>query len=136
MLDAGLLELSGTKLEHYRSLGDQHEKEKIKRPIGDRSSNGAPSITSVDELEDAGYMDFTEMGQGELLEEEERARNRVIPPETEFLVHCSNLQAWVEHGYDARLIHSNLAFPLLKRLCEVGDPQAKRMLYFSIKGKN
>lgn len=49
-----------------------------------------------------------------------------IPPETEFWGHCSNLQVWAEHHYDTRLIHSNLAFPLLKRLTELGDPQAKR----------
>jgi Leucine-rich repeat (LRR) protein len=44
-----------------------------------------------------------------------------IDPETEFWGHCSNLQAWVENKYDTRLLHSNLAFPLLKKLTEVGD---------------
>lgn len=48
-----------------------------------------------------------------------------IPPETEFWGHCSNIQAWAENNYDSRLLHSNLAFPLLKRLTEVGDPIAK-----------
>ena len=51
-----------------------------------------------------------------------------ISPETEFWGHCSNLQAWVEQNYDVRLIHSNLAFPLLRKLVEVGDPIAKRVL--------
>lgn len=50
-----------------------------------------------------------------------------IPPEVEFWAHCSNLQVWSEYNYDTRLIHSNLAFPLLKRLTEVGDPIAKRV---------
>jgi len=50
-----------------------------------------------------------------------------IPPETEFWGHCSNLQAWAENEYDTRLLHSNLAFPLLKKLTESGDPQAKRV---------
>ncbi len=50
-----------------------------------------------------------------------------IPPETEFWGHCSNLQVWHEHDYDTRLIHSNLAFPLLRKLTEVGDPLAKRV---------
>jgi len=50
-----------------------------------------------------------------------------IDPETEFWGHCSNLQAWYEHNYDTRLLHSNLAFPLLKKLTVVGDPLAKNV---------
>ena len=52
---------------------------------------------------------------------------QIISPETEFWGHCSNLQAWYEHGYDSCLLHSNLSFPLLKELCKVGDPQANRV---------
>ena len=48
-----------------------------------------------------------------------------ISPETEFWAHCSNLQAWDEHNYDTRLLHSNIAFPLLRKLTEVGDQGAK-----------
>ncbi|MHA1892269.1 MAG: hypothetical protein ACTSYS_14845 [Promethearchaeota archaeon] len=51
-----------------------------------------------------------------------------IDPETEFWGHCSNLQAWYENDYDTRLLHSNLSFPLLKRLATVGDTLAKRVL--------
>ncbi|MHA1319232.1 MAG: tetratricopeptide repeat protein [Promethearchaeota archaeon] len=47
-----------------------------------------------------------------------------ITPETEFWAHCSNLQAWVENDYDTRLMHSNLAFPLLKKLVDFGDMKA------------
>jgi len=50
-----------------------------------------------------------------------------IPPEVEFWGHCSNLQVWYENDYDTRLLHSNLAFPLLKRLTDAGDPLAKRV---------
>ncbi|MBD3195903.1 MAG: hypothetical protein GF317_12650, partial [Candidatus Lokiarchaeota archaeon] len=50
-----------------------------------------------------------------------------IPPETEFWGHCSNMQAWVENNYDTRILHRNLAFPLLRRLTEVGDPRAKEV---------
>ncbi len=50
-----------------------------------------------------------------------------ITPKTEFLGHCSNLQAWVEHDYDTCLLHSNIAFPLLKELADSGDPKAKRV---------
>ena len=50
-----------------------------------------------------------------------------IPPEAKFWGHCSNLQAWAENNYDTRLLRSNLAFPLLKKLTEVGDPLAKNV---------
>ncbi len=52
---------------------------------------------------------------------------KFIPPETEFWGHCSNLQVWYEHNYDTRLVHSNLAFPLLRKLTEAGDPLAKKV---------
>jgi len=45
----------------------------------------------------------------------------------EFWAHCSNLQAWTENNYDTRLLHSNLAFSLLKKLTEEGDLIANRM---------
>ncbi len=48
-----------------------------------------------------------------------------IEPEQEFQGHCSNLQVWAENNYNSCLLHSNLAFPLLKKLSEVGDPQAR-----------
>jgi len=50
-----------------------------------------------------------------------------LKPEIEFWGHCSNLQAWSENLYDTSLLHSNLAFPLLKKLTDVGDPVAKRV---------
>lgn len=50
-----------------------------------------------------------------------------ITPEQEFWGHCSNIQAWVEHDYDTRLLKSNLSFPLLKKLTEVGDPSARKV---------
>ena len=50
-----------------------------------------------------------------------------IPPEVEFWGHCSNLQVWAETEYDTRFLHSNLAFPLLKKLTSLGDPIAKKV---------
>ncbi len=50
-----------------------------------------------------------------------------ISPEVEFWAHCSNLQVWCEYNYDISLIHSNLAFPLLKRLTDIGDHLAKQV---------
>jgi len=49
-----------------------------------------------------------------------------ITKQQEFWAHCSNLQAWAENNYDSRLLHRNLAFPLLKKLVEVGDQKANR----------
>ena len=50
-----------------------------------------------------------------------------ISAEQEFWGHCSNIEAWVEHKYDTRLIHSNIAFPLLKKLSKAGDPIARKV---------
>lgn len=55
-------------------------------------------------------------------------QNETITPEQEFWGHCSNLQTWYEHDYDTRLLHSNLAFPLLKALVDAGDTKAKTIL--------
>lgn len=55
------------------------------------------------------------------------SRRDVIPPEVEFWGHCSNLQVWYEHDYDTRLLHSNISFPLLRKLTEAGDPLAKKV---------
>jgi hypothetical protein len=70
-------------------------------------------VKSIDDLENINYKEIKEDCQ--------------ITPKVEFFVHCSNLQAWAENEYDTRLIHSNLAFPLLKKLSEVGNPQAKKI---------
>ncbi len=58
---------------------------------------------------------------------EQEVYNVNLPPEAEFWGHCSNLQVWAENNYDTRLIHRNLAFPLLKKLVEVGDFKAKQV---------
>lgn len=50
-----------------------------------------------------------------------------ISPKFQFWGHCSNLQAWYENSYNSCLIHSNIAFPLLRRLTEAGDLRAKKV---------
>lgn len=55
----------------------------------------------------------------------EREYKHYISPETEFWGHCSNLHAWYESDYDTRILHRNLAFPLLKTLADAGDRTAK-----------
>ncbi|MBD3194966.1 MAG: hypothetical protein GF317_07930, partial [Candidatus Lokiarchaeota archaeon] len=72
-------------------------------------------------------IDDAQAMMGGQLEEEIKPEDLGITPEEEFWGHCSNLQAWAEYGYDTRLLHSNLSFPLVKRLTEVGDPQARRV---------
>ena len=82
-------------------------------------------IKSIDEIsERIGFS--LDISLERYMEEKQRDLVNKITPETEFLVHCSNLQVWAEHEYDTRLIHSNLAFPLLKKLTDVGDPIAQK----------
>ena len=58
----------------------------------------------------------------------EKHDNRyLIPPEVESWGHCSNLQAWAENEYDTRLLHRNIAFSLLKKLVDAGDPIARKV---------
>lgn len=59
--------------------------------------------------------------------EENSVEDYGLTVEQIFWGHSSNLQAWAENDYDTRLLHSNLAFPLLKRLTEVGDIKAKKI---------
>lgn len=66
----------------------------------------------------------------EFLHRQDTARithKRVIPVKTEFWGHCSNIQAWAKFGYDTRILHRNLAFPLLKALVTAGDPLARKV---------
>ncbi|MFX1476868.1 MAG: Rab family GTPase [Promethearchaeota archaeon] len=58
---------------------------------------------------------------------ETRSSSFIISPYTEFWGHCSNLQAWYEHDYDTRLLHRNLAFPLLRALARANDTLAKKV---------
>ncbi len=80
----------------------------------------------IDELEELLSLDSIDELAGKLDNSMERKRDSVeISTETEFWAHCSNLQMWYENNYDSRLLHSNLAFPLLKRLTEVNDIKAQ-----------
>jgi hypothetical protein len=48
----------------------------------------------------------------------------LIDPISEFIGHCSNLQAWYENDYDLRILHSSLSIPLLRKLALLGDKKA------------
>ena len=66
----------------------------------------------------------------EMLNHDLEFQNKIktkIPTETEFWAHCSNLQVWAEYNYNPRLLHSNLAYPLLEAITDAGDPIAKEV---------
>ena len=84
----------------------------------------------IDRIEDYDEIESIDEAAEKLDRSLEGNRNRPmlrISPEEEFQGHCSNIQVWAENGYDTRILHRNLAFPLLKRLSEVGDPLAKKV---------
>jgi len=74
-----------------------------------------------------GTIDEAELFYSNELEGEIKPEKLGITKEQEFWAHCSNLQAWAENNYDSRLLHRNLAFPLLKELVEAGDAKAKKV---------
>ena len=84
----------------------------------------APSIESTKFFDSIDQMSESLNGQLEM----EITREEVgLSPEDEFWGHCSNLQVWIENDYDTRLLHRNLAFPLLIKLTTVGDAKAKKI---------
>lgn len=85
--------------------------------LSDSTEKNLEDIDSID--------DFAEM-LNHSLESINNNKKNILDPKLEFWGHCSNLQAWVENDYDTRLLHSNISFPLLKKLTQVGDPLAKK----------
>jgi len=81
----------------------------------------------VDRIRDYDLIDSIDEAAEVLDRSLEGSRSQhLITPEEEFVGHCSNIQVWAENDYDTRILHRNLAFPLLKRLSDVGDPLAKK----------
>ncbi len=82
----------------------------------------------IDEIETFDSIESIDEAAEKLDKSMERKRDKVeVPPSAEFWGHCSNLQTWSENNYDTRLLHSNLSFPLLKKLTKAGDIEAKRI---------
>ncbi|MFX1411279.1 MAG: GTP-binding protein [Promethearchaeota archaeon] len=50
-----------------------------------------------------------------------------ISPEEEFMGHCSNIQAFFESGLNTDILHTNIAFPLLRKLVELKFEPAQRV---------
>jgi len=85
-------------------------------------------MSSLDEIESIDEAAEELDNSLELFDENEDIESEFqIPPETLFWGHCSNIQVWFENDYDTRLLHRSIAFPLLKKLSDVGDPIAKRV---------
>ncbi len=59
---------------------------------------------------------------------ESKSVRGILTIEEEVHAHASNIQAWAEHDYDPHLLHSNIAFTLLKVLSKAGDAKARRVL--------
>ena len=51
----------------------------------------------------------------------------MISPEEEFMGHCSNIQAFFENGLNTDILHTNIAFPLLKKLVDQNFEPARRV---------
>ncbi|MFX1480527.1 MAG: ADP-ribosylation factor-like protein [Promethearchaeota archaeon] len=86
----------------------------------DITVNGERDYGEIESIDEAAEKLDSSMERG-------RLRKYYISPDIEFWGHCSNLQVWYEHEYDTRILHRNLAFPLLKALVEVGDPVAEKV---------
>jgi len=55
-----------------------------------------------------------------------------VPNEDLFWVQCSNLQVWAENNYNSNLLPNRIAFPILKKLVELGDLKAKEVFEMEI----
>ena len=86
-------------------------------------------VSSFDEIEsiDEAAELLDKSLEPELNSRQQLQRKDKIPPEVEFWGHCSNLQVWAEANYDTQLLHRNIAFPLLKKLTDLGDQVAKKV---------
>ncbi len=84
-------------------------------------------INKVKSLEELKSLDEITEKLDNTLEHPGEREDVYIDPRTEFWAHCSNLQVWYENNYDTRLLHRNLAFPLLHALTKAGDAIAKQV---------
>ncbi len=92
------------------------------------SEDDFPALKNIESIDDILY------------QYEERDLEDLIAPNEAFWVHCSNLETWVMHDYDTRLLDSHLSFVLLKELANQGIPcvkmKFKEELLERLKGRN
>ena len=101
-----------------------------KRLVLNISKKDIPIYDEIDSIDEAADVYQKHLYQNEIVEgplARPLHEDHDITPEQEFWGHCSNLQAWYENDYDTRLLHSNLAFYLLKALVDAGDPKANKV---------
>jgi len=93
--------------------------------------NDAHIYDEIESIDEAAKLYSTHLFQNRILQRPRMpafpSQGHGITPEQEFWGHCSNIQAWVEHDYDTRVLMSNISFPLLRVLSEAGDPLAKKV---------
>ncbi|MFX1345084.1 MAG: hypothetical protein ACFFAI_08235 [Promethearchaeota archaeon] len=121
------------KLEHGRTYIYVNGKRFIQciRLILNIPKNDVTLYDEVESIDEAAKLYSTHIHQNLLVRGPGAIRipNQMhdITPEQEFWGHCSNIQTWVEHDYDTRILMSNISFPLLRELVEAGDPKAKKI---------
>lgn len=82
------------------------------------SSSDLPELAEIESINDVIERIHADANEGLAAEK--------ISPELDFFVNCSNLEAWVLHDYDTRLLDYRLSFPLLSTLVKyksIEDPQ-------------
>ncbi|KKK57734.1 hypothetical protein LCGC14_3051490, partial [marine sediment metagenome] len=83
-------------------------------------------VRSIDEAEEI-LQKIIEDGQihekGNWRQKEDATKYN-ITPEQEFWGHSSNFQMWYENNYNTDLLHSNMSFPVLSKLVQLGDLKA------------
>ncbi len=84
-------------------------------------ANVSPTDVEIESIDDLGERKDTKVLEG-------RNARKFLSVEEEVAAHASNIQAWAENDYNTRLLHSNIAFPVLKVLVKAGDLKAKRVL--------
>lgn len=80
------------------------------------------NFTDYTNFESIDSIDYTNPSALEILEDQED-----FPYESIFWAICSNLQVWAENNYNTRLLHSQISFPILKKLSEEGNLEAREV---------
>ena len=124
-------EFDVNKYISLRLVGIKHQKTVIF--VNNEGFMQCKSLLIIDPQEKITQKEINSIDQiSEILDkvssEELRPNDLGLTPEEEFWGHCSNLQAWVENDYNTNIMHSNLAFPLLQKLAEIGDIKARNKL--------
>ncbi|MHA1194270.1 MAG: DNRLRE domain-containing protein [Promethearchaeota archaeon] len=118
------------KLEHGRTMIYVAGKRFIQciRLILNIPKDNVPIYDEIDSIDEAAKLYSKHIYQNRIIAGHPARllnQSHSITPEQEFWGHCSNIQAWVEHDYDTRILMSNISFPLLRELSKAGDPTAK-----------